>query len=122
MDALASQLDARVVQGLWIFGSRASDGARPESDLDLGVLCTPELGVERFAIEDRVARALNLEVDLIDMASCDPILAWEIITTGRLLHEPDERAVEHFMREARFRAEDADQRNRMILLATGARR
>lgn len=120
VDALSRHLGLRALVGVWVFGSRASGRAGPDSDLDLGLLCQPELGVDRLILEEQLARELGLEVDLVDMASCDPILAWEIITTGQLLHEGEPRGVERFVRSARFRAEDADQRNRMILLA-GAR-
>ncbi len=122
VDAVSQQLGARTLQGLWVFGSRASGAARPDSDLDLGVLCQPELGLDRLVLEEQLARALDVEVDLVDMASCDPVLAWEVITSGQLVHQHDERAVEHFVRMARFRADDADQRNRMILLAGAPRR
>ena len=40
-----------------------------------------------------------------------------MITTGRLVVERDELAVEEFVRRARWDAEDEEQRNRMILLA-----
>jgi c-di-GMP-related signal transduction protein len=66
---------------------------------------------------DSLAGELGIEADVIDLASCGATLAWEVITTGRLLHEADEQEVERFVRQARFDAEDAAQRNRMILLA-----
>ena len=117
-ESMAS-LAPRTLQGLWVFGSRSRGNEGPDSDLDLALLCTPPLEFERTALGDRMGRALALEVDVVDLGSCDPILAWEVITSGRLLREWDELAVERFVREARFRAEDADQRNRMILLALG---
>jgi predicted nucleotidyltransferase len=119
---LSSHLGSHALQGVWIFGSQATGQARSGSDLDLAVLCDPALELERAAIGERLARLFGTEVDLVDLASCDPVLAWEVITTGRLVQERDERAVERFVREARFRAEDADQRNRMILLAAGGAR
>jgi c-di-GMP-related signal transduction protein len=66
---------------------------------------------------DSLAGELGIEADVIDLASCGATLAWEVITTGRLLHEADEQEVERFVRQARFDAEDAAHRNRMILLA-----
>jgi hypothetical protein len=69
---------------------------------------------------DIVGREVGVDVDVIDMGSAPPVLKWEVITTGRLLVERDELAVEDFVRRARWEAEDDEQRNRMILLAQTA--
>jgi hypothetical protein len=88
--------------------------------VDLAVLCEPTLGLERTRIMDIVGREVGVDVDVIDMGSAPPVLKWEVITTGRLLVERDELAVEDFVRRARWEAEDDEQRNRMILLAQTA--
>ena len=54
---------------------------------------------------------------MIDLATAAPALAWEVVTTGRLVRELDVRAVERFVRDARYAAEDAWKRDRMIVLA-----
>lgn len=54
---------------------------------------------------------------MIDLATAAPILTWEVLTTGRLMFEGDALRVEEFVRRARFAAEDAEQRDRMVLLA-----
>jgi len=69
---------------------------------------------------DIVGREIGVDVDVIDMGSAPPVLKWEVITTGRLLVERDEVAVEDFVRRARWEADDDEQRNRMILLAQTA--
>ena len=69
---------------------------------------------------DMVGREIGVDVDVIDMGSAPPVLKWEVITTGRLLVERDEVAVEDFVRRARWEADDDEQRNRMILLAQRA--
>jgi predicted nucleotidyltransferase len=107
----------RKVLGVWLFGSHAQERARADSDVDLAILCEPPLGLNRTRAMDAVGRELGADVDVIDLATTSPALAWEVLTTGRLVHETDERAVEHFVRQARFAAEDWEQRNRMILLA-----
>ena len=125
-DALLELLDHQLVPGrlqaLWLFGSHARGTARPDSDLDLGVLASPALGLDRARIGDICSSALDCEIDLVDLSTTDPILAWEVVTSGKLLAERDAVAVQQFARRARFAAEDADQRNRMILLAVGGRR
>jgi predicted nucleotidyltransferase len=107
----------RRVLGVWLFGSHAEGAARADSDVDLGVLCDPPLGLHRTKAMDALGRELGRDVDVIDLATASPSLAWEVVTTGRLIHEADELAVECFVRMARFAAEDWEQRNRMILLA-----
>lgn len=65
----------------------------------------------------QLGRALSHDVDVIDLATATPILTWEELTTGRLVFEGDAVRVEEFTRRARFAAEDAEQRERMVLLA-----
>jgi predicted nucleotidyltransferase len=110
-------LGHRQLQGIWLFGSQARGAATPVSDLDLGVLSEPSLELERFRWMDELGRELDRDVDIIDLRSTSPILAWEILTTGRCVLETDPLAVEDFLRRTRYEAEDAEQRDRMILLA-----
>ena len=70
---------------------------------------------------DELGSALARDVDIIDLAEASATLAWEVVTSGRLIHEGDDLAVEHFLRRARYEAEDAEQRNRMIVLAQTGR-
>jgi predicted nucleotidyltransferase len=103
--------------GVWVFGSQARGLGTPASDLDLGVLSEPPLELERFRLMDALGRELDRDVDVIDLRATSPILAWEVLTTGRCVLEADALAVEDFLRRARFAAEDMEQRDRMILLA-----
>jgi predicted nucleotidyltransferase len=127
MDALVSRavdavlasapMLARRVIACWAFGSRVTGKATPMSDVDLAVLCNPPLGLERTRVMDAAGREAGLDVDVIDMASAPPALRWEVITTGKLVVERDELALEEFVRRSRWDNEDDEQRNRMILLA-----
>jgi predicted nucleotidyltransferase len=107
----------RRVDAVWLFGSRARGDFTAASDIDLAVLCEPALGLDRTKVMDQLARAVGVETDVIDLATAHPALTWEILTTGRPLFERDEELVENFVRRARFAAEDAEQRDRMVLLA-----
>jgi predicted nucleotidyltransferase len=115
---LASEpVRVRQVIACWVFGSRAAGKGRPGSDVDVAILCDPPLGLERTRVMDAVGRVLGVDVDVIDLASAPPTLRWEVITSGKLLVERDEEAVEQFVRQARWEADDEEQRNRMIVLA-----
>ena len=118
----ASERLGRCVLGVWIFGSCAQGRATAASDVDLGVLCDPPLGLDRARVGDDVARAIDRDVDVIDLATAPAALAWEIVTSGELAIERDEAAVERFVRRARFAVDDDVGRNRMILLAQTAPR
>jgi predicted nucleotidyltransferase len=107
----------RSVAGVWVFGSVARGEDQPDSDIDLAVLCEPALGLDRAIVMDQVGRSLGRDVDVIDLRTAPPALGWEVLTTGRLVEERDELAVEKFVREARYAAEDDEQRSRMVLLA-----
>jgi|WetSurMetagenome_2_1015567.scaffolds.fasta_scaffold740840_2 predicted nucleotidyltransferase len=113
----SAPIQQRRVIACWAFGSRAAGKGRDGSDVDLAVLCEPPLGLERTKVMDIVGRAVGADIDLIDMATAPAGLRWEVVTTGRLVVEHDELAVEEFVRRARWDAEDEEQRNRMILLA-----
>jgi predicted nucleotidyltransferase len=113
----AAEVRARHVAAVWLFGSHARGEASATSDVDLAILCEPPLGLERVVVMDRASRAISVAVDLVDLGSALPELSWEIVTTGRLILEADELGVERFLRRARYAAEDAEQRHRMILLA-----
>jgi predicted nucleotidyltransferase len=117
----SAPLQGRRIGACWAFGSRARGAGKADSDVDLAVLCDPALGLERTRVIDIVGREIGVGVDVIDMGSAPPVLKWEVITTGRLLVERDQVAVEDFVRRARWEADDDEQRNRMILLAQTAR-
>ena len=106
----------RDVLGVWLFGSFARGEEQDESDIDLAVLCEPPLGLERAVVMDQVGLALSRDVDVVDLRTAPAALAWEVLTTGRLVVERDDLAVESFVREARYAAEDDEQRSRMVLL------
>ena len=117
----SAEQQGSTVHGVWVFGSCARGEAGPESDIDLGILCDPPLGLDVTALIDRLGRTLGVEIDVIDLATTSATLAWEIVTSGRLALERDERSVETFLQSARHAAEDEAQRNRMIVLAQAPR-
>ena len=119
---LAAEAIGRSVAATWVFGSFSRDDANAASDVDVAVLCDPPLGWERARIADIVAREIGRDVDVVDLASAPPGLAWEIVTTGALAEELDSAITEAFVRRARFAVDDDLRRSRMILLAQTAPR
>lgn len=91
--------------------------AKPDSDYDVAVLASPPLGLERLAIAERLGRELAVDVDLVDLRTTTATLAWEVLTTGRIIVEIDEDAMGEFIRRTRFDAEDELRRNRIIVEA-----
>jgi predicted nucleotidyltransferase len=58
------------VLAVYMFGSRARDSARPDSDIDLGVLYrVPQTLETTLRIEEELQRAAGSHVDLVDV--CD---------------------------------------------------
>jgi uncharacterized protein len=71
---------------LWLFGSEASGGARPDSDVDLAVLFRgrPE-PLEVLDAQGDLAELLGREVDLVDLDRASPILGMQVLRSGRLV-------------------------------------
>ncbi|MDD5389348.1 MAG: nucleotidyltransferase domain-containing protein [Gallionellaceae bacterium] len=69
-----------------LFGSLATDTARPESDLDLAVAAATPLGsLESTVLIADLAEALGRPVDLIDLATVGEPLLGQILRHGRRL-------------------------------------
>jgi uncharacterized protein len=78
---------------VYLFGSEASGGATPESDIDLGFCClTPVDPVVRYELEQDLAVELSRDVDLIDMVVAGDVVNKEIVEKGVLLFGNTESA------------------------------
>ncbi len=71
---------------LVLFGSAVKGRARSRSDIDLGVRCggPADLDALYLAIAPRLGTD---RLDLVDLRRADPLLAFEVARTGRLLFE-----------------------------------
>lgn len=85
LDLIASQVDAAWrIDALWIFGSAASDTMRPDSDLDIAVLVQRlPTSLERFDLQEEIARQVGRPVDLVVINDASPILVSQILKSGR---------------------------------------
>jgi predicted nucleotidyltransferase len=73
------------VQAVYLFGSRARGEASATSDVDLGILFRESIGIRDVVLlESKLAEALGIGVDLVDVGSCRTFLALEIIDGERI--------------------------------------
>ena len=92
MFALADSLVATVsdrIPGLvavYLFGSRAREDARPDSDIDLAVLTLGNLDpVERWKLQEDLAARAHQNVDLVDLRRASTVMRVQVLRDGRLL-------------------------------------
>jgi uncharacterized protein len=79
------------------FGSVTNGTARPDSDLDLAVLCDRPLDVAtRIDIVGQLAIAFGGPVDLIDLSTVSTVMRAQIVTTGERLFCVDVRKCDTF--------------------------
>ena len=106
-DALRPREDAELAERLagllpeasaiYLFGSAASGGARPDSDLDLAVLGPRPLPPERMIrAREELAERLRRDVDLVDLVRAPTVLQAQIVSTGRVIRDLDPPGRERF--------------------------
>lgn len=79
------------------FGSTAAGVSRPESDVDLAVLCDAPLEPEhRWALQEEAAAMLGRDVDLVDLRRASTVMRMQVVSTGRVLFDGDPNARERF--------------------------
>lgn len=82
---------------LYRFGSSVAGALRAESDLDYAVLATRPLeAVERFDLQEDVARALRRSVDLVDLRRASTVLRMQVVATGVAIAVGDATERERF--------------------------
>ena len=75
------------VRAIYLFGSRATGHATPNSDWDIGVISDTPLKPEfLWAVSGACADVCQGPVDLIDLRSASTVLQHQVITQGRCLY------------------------------------
>lgn len=98
-----------------LFGSLASGGARPDSDLDLAVgAATALTAAERIALIDDLAERIGRPVDLVDLARVGEPLLGQILTHGKRLLGSDERYAQLLRRHLFDNADFTPYRSRIL--------
>jgi predicted nucleotidyltransferase len=78
---------------LYRFGSTAAGVDGPDSDIDLAILAAQPLdALFRFDLQEKLASAVHRAVDLVDLRTASPVMAMQVLATGRLLCDTDPSA------------------------------
>jgi predicted nucleotidyltransferase len=104
------------LQALWLFGSRAGEECRPDSDWDLAFLAG--LRLDSWTCLDLRARlsvATGAEVDLVDLRTASTVLAIEVLRADRLLLDLDPFVRESFEMRTLTRYQDLNEARKGIL-------
>jgi predicted nucleotidyltransferase len=77
---------------VWAFGSRATSGAKPFSDLDLAVISSAPLPTRRLALLANAFEEsdLPIKVDVVDWRSTSPALQQRIAAHHEIICRPVE--------------------------------
>ena len=88
--------DHREVVALYLFGSEATGRTGPLSDLDLAVLLDESkvkprrrLDAQLNLLAETMRASGRFDVDLVLLNEATPLLAYEVVRSGRLLFERD---------------------------------
>ncbi|WP_035479566.1 type VII toxin-antitoxin system MntA family adenylyltransferase antitoxin [Aliagarivorans marinus] len=71
---------------IYLFGSQADGSATANSDIDLAILLPEKLDpIARFDLQESLAIAAGLDVDLVDLLSASTVMQHQIIYKGVVL-------------------------------------
>ena len=100
--ALHNYFKVQPVDLVYLMGSQASGTVKPYSDIDIGVLFDPKFSSsERFNLKIAVIADLSKilgtdNIDLVDLGSANPHLAFEAIKHRKEIYSKDEKTRVHF--------------------------
>jgi predicted nucleotidyltransferase len=92
----------------YLFGSRVEEQASPEADLDIALHTRGDFSWEDlYRIRGRISMVLETDrLDLVWLDKADPILAFEVIRTGKPIHSTDPDLLNEFELMAKKRYYD----------------
>ena len=101
--------EEELISAVYLFGSYARGLQTKFSDIDVAVLlsCTPRNMLEYYLyLTDKLAEALELDIDLVILNIAPPLLKYQVLKHGRLIYSRNER--ERVLFEARSLCEYLD--------------
>ncbi|MCK4241844.1 MAG: nucleotidyltransferase domain-containing protein [Candidatus Atribacteria bacterium] len=118
-------VDALAPYFIYIFGSTVKGRGREESDIDIAFLRDKKIDeYELFILSQKLADILKKEVDLIDLSQASTVFKIQIIKTGKLIYNSDNKRKMYFqMRTMRDYALLNEERQEIInkIKSSGAR-
>lgn len=83
---------------IYLFGSYVKQTEHPDSDIDIAFLSKDKkLGkYELFLIAQDIASKLNRDVDLIDLNQASTVFQAQVISTGKVIYNIDNREKSQF--------------------------
>jgi predicted nucleotidyltransferase len=99
---------ARAYPGIaaaYLFGSAATGKMKPDSDLDIALMCVGQIdGFERISIETALSNLLGRDVDLVIFHQAGVLLQHQILKYGCLIYEqhPAERVRQETISRSRY--------------------
>jgi len=97
--ALVEEIRSEIpdVLAVYLFGSAATGELRPDSDIDLAILCTTPLPTVRlWSLAQSLAVSAGRDVDLIDLQSASTVVRAQVISTGKRVFCTDESVCGEF--------------------------
>ena len=89
--------EIRDLVAVYLFGSLADGSEHPGSDVDLAFLAPrPVEPARRFDLQERLALALQRNVDLVDLAAAATVMRMQVVSRGKVLAEFDPAQREGF--------------------------
>lgn len=82
-----------------VFGSVATGTARPDSDIDIGMIFPrdPNLSLtDELTLQTALARASGRNVDIVRLDRAPTLVRWQVVRHGRVLLENEPFAVARF--------------------------
>jgi len=95
VDLLRSEIAGLEV--LYLFGSSVGSSVSSPGDIDIAVLTHHPLdGPQRWGLQEKLARLLHIDVDLVDLRSASTVLRMQVVAHGKVLYEADPIGREKF--------------------------
>lgn len=93
LQPIAEQYDLRVIV---LFGSQVKGRTHPGSDTDVAIWMEQPLSAEeRLALWSALTKLFEAEVDLTVLNRAEPLLLYQVASTGTLLYEAQDLAWEN---------------------------